>query len=53
MSASGKSMRGMALHEDILKAWTPENKNSNIPRLQYGDTYMASQSDRFLTNAST
>ena len=52
MNANGKSMRGMALHEDILNAWTPENKNSNIPRLQYGDSYMASQSDRFLTNAS-
>ena len=51
MSASGKSIRGMALHEDILNAWTPEH-HTNIPRLQYGDTYMASTSDRFLTSAS-
>ena len=43
---------GAALHKDLLKAWTEENPNSNIPRFQYGDTYSAYTSDRFLTNAS-
>ncbi len=44
--------RGHAFHSDLLGAWTPENPNSNIPRLQFDDSYTASTSDRFLTNAS-
>ena len=32
--------------------WTPENTNTDIPRLQYNDTYMAGASDRFLTSAN-
>ena len=43
---------GSNYHKDILKAWTPENPDSDIPRWQYGDQYTASQSDRFLVNAS-
>lgn len=39
-------------HKDIKNAWTPENKNSNIPRFQYGDSFSAASSDRFLVNAS-
>lgn len=39
-------------HKDILKAWTPENSGSNIPRLQAGDEYATSTSTRFLTKAS-
>jgi hypothetical protein len=39
-------------HKDILKAWTPENPNSDITRRQYGDLYPASTSDRFLVDAS-
>lgn len=52
MSSPTSSNRGTALSADILKAWTPENKDSNIPRFQYGDLYSASSSDRFLTSAS-
>ena len=44
--------RGAVFHKDLLNAWTPENKNSDIPRIQYDDTYMGAQSDRFLTSAS-
>ena len=44
--------RGAVFHKDLLKAWTPENKNTNVPRIQYDDTYMGATSDRFLTNAS-
>ena len=44
--------RGNAFHTDLLKAWTPENTNTNVPRLQYNDDYTASTSDRFLTDAS-
>lgn len=43
---------GQTYHVDILKAWTPNNTSSNIPRWQFGDQYAAYGSDRFLTNAS-
>ncbi|WP_296003086.1 TonB-dependent receptor [uncultured Alistipes sp.] len=43
---------GMNMHKDLLNAWTPENPESNIPRLQYNDRYTAAVSDRFLTDAS-
>lgn len=43
---------GNNVHVDILKAWTPQNVNSNIPRYQLTDQYSASMSDRFLTDAS-
>ena len=44
--------RGYTFHADILKAWSPENPTSNIPRLQYDDQYATSTSDRFLTSAN-
>ena len=43
---------GSPYHRDLLNAWTPENKESNIPRFAYGDNYSSSGSDRFLTDAS-
>ncbi len=43
---------GSNWHKDVLKAWTPENTESNFPRLQYLDTNFASASDRFLVDAS-
>lgn len=52
MSSPTGSSRGTAFHADLLKAWSPENTSSNIPRFRYGDQYTASSSDRFLTNAS-
>ena len=36
-----------------LKAWTRENRNSDIPRFQYGDLKTTAFSDRFLIDAST
>ena len=51
MSSPTKSSKGYNFHADLLNAWTPEH-HTNIPRLQYGDTYTTSSSDRFLTNAS-
>jgi len=44
--------RGFAFHADLQKAWTSENPSSSIPRLQYNDPYMTSNSSRWLTNAS-
>ncbi len=52
MSSPYSSFTGMNYHKDILNSWTPENPDSNIPRLQYGDQYTGSSSDRFLTDAS-
>lgn len=43
---------GGNFHKDILKAWTPENTDTDIPRFQLGDQYNASSSDRFLVPAS-
>ena len=43
---------GYGLHVDLLNAWSADNASSNIPRIQYGDTYMAGASDRFLTSAA-
>ncbi|MBR1466025.1 MAG: SusC/RagA family TonB-linked outer membrane protein [Bacteroidaceae bacterium] len=43
---------GHALHKDILKAWTETNTNSNVPRFQVEDSYMAAGTDRWLTSAS-
>ena len=43
---------GNAWHKDILKAWTPENKNTDIPRND-GDVQVAQSAlDRFLISAS-
>lgn len=42
---------GFALSADILKAWTPNNTSSNIPRFQYQDTRLTANSTRFMTSA--
>ncbi|MBQ0080726.1 MAG: TonB-dependent receptor [Alistipes sp.] len=52
MSSPYGTTVGGNYHKDQLKAWTPENPNSTIPRLQYGDQYTSSTSDRFLVDAS-
>ena len=49
---------GKAMHEDLLKAWSPENPNSNIPRLSTAssDDGLGSSSqtplDYFLTSSN-
>ena len=48
---------GQAMHKDLLDAWSPENPNSDIPRLSMASTDdpgIASQSpqDRFLTSSN-
>lgn len=45
-------LTGMAMHQDLLNAWSPENTSSNIPRLCYNDQYANYTSDRFLTDGS-
>lgn len=45
---------GSAIHKDYIKAWSPNNTSSNIPRWQYGQnaSYATFKSSRFLTDAS-
>lgn len=51
-SSMSSANRGGNWHSDILNAWTPENSDSDIPRLQFNDSYSVGTSDRFLTDAS-
>ena len=40
-------------HKDMLNAWSPENTNTTVPRLQFAEKYSQNpRSDRFITNAS-
>ncbi len=43
---------GANIHRDVLNAWTVDNPNSDIPRWQYQDLNVASQSTRFLTSSN-
>ena len=49
---SGAGSAGNAIHVDALKAWTPNNTQSDIPRMQYMDQYTTARSNRFMTSAS-
>ena len=51
MNPPGGSV-GSNIHKDALKAWTPENKDSDIPRFVYQDQNISASSDRFLVPAS-
>ena len=51
MASPTSTSRGSNFHADILNSWTSAN-SSNIPRLQFDDSYAAATSDRFLTDAS-
>ena len=50
-SATGSNI-GYNYHVDLQRSWTKENPNTDVPRFQYGDTYAAGASTRFLTKAS-
>ena len=43
---------GYGMHVDLENSWSADNKGSNIPRMQYADSYTVSNSDRFITSAS-
>ena len=52
MGSPSTSNSGTNFHKDILKSWTPENPNTDIPKFQYNEQYTAASSDRFLVDAS-
>ncbi|MDE7153766.1 MAG: TonB-dependent receptor [Muribaculaceae bacterium] len=51
---SSSTRVGQAWHQDILKAWTPENTNTDVPRLALDEKfpYWNSLSTRFLTSSN-
>jgi len=51
LDAPGGSL-GYNYHKDVLNAWSPENKDSDLPRFVYLDENINAASDRFLTDAS-
>jgi len=46
------SSAGNNWHKDILKAWTPDNPNTDVPRLDTSDRYANSLSSRFLVSSN-
>ena len=52
MSSPTSSSLGFNFHKDALNAWTPWNTESDIPKLEFNDSYSAATSDRFLVPAS-
>jgi len=51
MHNGDSNSRGVNWSTDILKAWTPENPSTTIPRLDVLDTSYGYQSSRFLTSS--
>ena len=49
---NGGSNMGQNWHKDILNAWTPENTNTNVPRLDAEDSYTNANSTRWLTSSN-
>ncbi len=51
MHSGTSSDYGFNWHKDILKAWTPENKYTDVPRLDANDPYSGYSSDRVLISS--
>lgn len=43
---------GQNWHVDMLNRWTPENRNTDVPRINASDKYSSSTSDRFLVSSN-
>ena len=46
------SFAGNNWHKDIYNAWTPENPNTDVPRLNSNDKYANSTSTRFMVSSN-
>ncbi|MGD9995033.1 MAG: SusC/RagA family TonB-linked outer membrane protein [Salinivirgaceae bacterium] len=46
------SSAGNNWHKDIYNAWTPENSNTDVPRLNANDKYANSTSTRFIVSSN-
>lgn len=51
MHGGNSNYAGQNWHKDIYNAWTPENRNTNVPRLNSDDNYTNSRSTRWLTSS--
>ena len=51
MHGGTSSSVGRNWHVDIANAWTPENRFTDVPRLNYNDKYANSTSDRWLVSS--
>lgn len=51
MHGGTSSYAGRNWHTDIRKSWTPENPNTDVPRVNASDSYASSTSDRWLTSS--
>ena len=52
MTSLQGSNAGNHFHKDLLKSWTPENADTDVPRFVWGDSTNTGGSTRFLTDAS-
>ncbi|MDE6022901.1 MAG: SusC/RagA family TonB-linked outer membrane protein, partial [Muribaculaceae bacterium] len=52
MHNGGTNDLGQNWHTDIYKAWTPENPNTDVPRLDGQDSYTNYSSTRWLTSSN-
>ena len=52
MHSAAADNLGQNWHVDMLKAWTPQNTDTDVPRLNSADTYTNSTSDRFLVSSN-
>jgi TonB-linked SusC/RagA family outer membrane protein len=51
MHSGNSANAGQNWHVDILNAWTPDNTNTDVPRLNSLDTYATATSTRFLISS--
>ena len=49
---SGYGSAGKNWHTDILNSWTPENTNTDVPRVNTADQYTTNTSTRFLVSSN-
>lgn len=52
MHSGTSSSAGTNWHKDIYNAWTPENPNTDVPRLNSADTDANSTSTRFIVSSN-
>ena len=52
MHTGSSSDAGRAWHKDILNAWTPNNTNTDVPRIAASDQYTNATSDRWLISSN-
>ena len=52
MHNGNASSAGRNWHKDIANAWTPENRITDVPRLDYMDSYTNQSSDRWLISSN-